>query len=546
MNKLTNKYNKLNPIELIKEAKKKVLLNDIKEIEEPFLIIKKVFNNKNKNEALKIQFEDLEKIYLKKKKSHLKDIEDKLNKNLKLKEEIISNIKSVLNSQDRFAIKIKKIKELQENWKQIGSVKKEHDYQLWKTYKHYLNKFYNYVALSREAMSIDYKKNYEYKTDLIEELKKILEDEFDIEKIIYTHKSIIKRWNLIGNANDEKKLQEEFENINQLINKKKEKYSKEILSNIDEQVSKISYKIEQLKKDKDKKFLYKNINVHINECEYLLKEYNLISKKHIISKEKKYRDIENSFRESKNFFFKSLKEYYKNNLDKKSSLLEELKKTIEEDKDIIKTSDSIKNLQSQWKNIGPCIGKKEKELWTSFQKQCNDFFEKLKLHFKDKEKVMKENLKTKQKLFETIKEKEVKDEKEINEIIEKWSSIGSVQHKDINIETLFKKLIDSFYEKLSLSPVDIEFKKFKTKIDLISKNNSNKLDYELKNISKDRDNLKREINKLETNISFFTISKNSKNTDFINNIKNNIQKMKGQLIDLEKKLSYVRSKKVNT
>ena len=107
-----------------------------------------------------------------------------------------------------------------------------------------------------------------------------------------------------------------------------------------------------------------------------------------------------------------------------------------------------------------------------------------------------------------------------------------------HIETKFSKLIDKLYSRLSIDPKELELFKFKNQMDsLIGQNNYRKLDSEQLFIRKKIDELIREKQQLENNISFFANAKSD--NPLLKNVQNNILEIENKLTGFREKLSYL-------
>ena len=88
--------------------------------------------------------------------------------NLEKKCEIIEKIKAMATSPDEANKSYNAFKELQQQWKEIGSVPPEKSNEVWRNYQLYVEQFYDLLNLNREAREYDFKKNLEAKTKLCE------------------------------------------------------------------------------------------------------------------------------------------------------------------------------------------------------------------------------------------------------------------------------------------------------------------------------------------------------------------------------------------
>lgn len=87
--------------------------------------------------------------------------------------------------------------------------------------------------------------------------------------------------------------------------------------------------------------------------------------------------------------------------ERNAELKQDLVASAEELQDSSDWGDAVptfKNLQAQWKQIGPAPGERERELYGAFRKACNHFFGRLKEHHHDEE----ENLRKKEELCARI------------------------------------------------------------------------------------------------------------------------------------------------
>ena len=76
-----------------------------------------------------------------------------------------------------------KFQEIQNQWKATGAVPRGEDSNLWQTYRHHVDIFYNILHMNRELRDQDYKKNLEGKQKLVNRAQE-LANEPDLQKAL--------------------------------------------------------------------------------------------------------------------------------------------------------------------------------------------------------------------------------------------------------------------------------------------------------------------------------------------------------------------------
>lgn len=128
-----------------------------------------------------------------------KSLKNIQHENLEKKQKLIQTAKDNMNSED-WDTAVPLFKKLQEDWKNIGHVPKNHTNKVWSEFRDACNTFFDNFRKKNDALNDDWKKNYELKSALLEELKNIGDSEGSIEKI----ESIKNQWNSIGKVPREK------------------------------------------------------------------------------------------------------------------------------------------------------------------------------------------------------------------------------------------------------------------------------------------------------------------------------------------------------
>ena len=168
---------------------------------------------------------------------------------------------------------------------------------------------------------------------------------------------------------------------------------------------------------------------------------------------KSYRALCDQFFEKKSTFFKSFDEKRAENLKKKAALCEEAE-AIQDSDDWDNVAKKLKELQAEWRKIGPVHERHSQKVWKRFRSACDHFFSK-----RDEAKGVssgdyQENLKKKEEVLSALNEllKQEALEPEIDkfrELQNKWKSIGHVPIKEKNkINKAYKTASDKFFDRL--------------------------------------------------------------------------------------------------
>ena len=124
-------------------------------------------------EAVKIAFykahrKDLFKEYRRRRDEFIASLDAEKEANLKIKLQIIEELKELVNSDETLNHTFTKFRELQQRWKETGLVPQQNVKDLWETYNLHVENFYNFIKINKELRDLDLKKNYEQKLALCE------------------------------------------------------------------------------------------------------------------------------------------------------------------------------------------------------------------------------------------------------------------------------------------------------------------------------------------------------------------------------------------
>jgi hypothetical protein len=491
----------------------------------------------------KSEFNSLLSDYKTKREAHYASIEKKLNENLEKRLEVIEELKTLIDEAE-VSTMYKKFKEIQEKWNLIGGVPKSTYNDTWKTYQHHVERFYDLLHLSNDFRDLDFKHNLDEKLKIIEKAE-ALANEKDINFAAKQLQELHKIWKEdIGPVSRDirEEVWQKFSEATKKIHDKRHEFFKEIHSKYDEMIDKKMLVIAEISAlDVSKNITHNDWQKSIDELETLRKKYFDIGKLPYTKSEEiwqKFKNATKKFNTAKNRFYKDEKSEQQENLQKKMDLIE-LAESLKDSDDWEMATNAMKKIQSDWKKIGHVPRKFSDDIWKRFKAACNYYFNRFHQQKNAVSKDQQVIVDKKTELLETLKTKSKFKKEEVFEVMNEWQDLGRLPKNSRHLDTKFKKLIDSTLDNLSLDKNEVIFLKFKNLVDSYAENKDfKKLDGEQLFVRKKIDEIVREIQQLENNLSFFSIS--NKSNPLVLNVKNQVNDFKEELAVWKEKLSYIK------
>lgn len=343
-------------------------------------------------DATEQEFRELLAQYKQQKAELLKQTEEQQAQNLLRKENILQQMKEMADAETADVMdNIKKMKDLQAEWKTIGAVPPTKAQEIWKTYQQYQERFYDLVKINIELRDLDFKKNLEMKTLLCEAAEKLQENP-NIVEASRALQQLHDEWAEIGPVARELRedLWNRFKQASSVINKKHQAYFDQLHAKENENLEKKQALIAQLKEiNLDKLKGNKQWEEATEKVQQIQQEWRLIGfapKKQNQAVYDEYRQICDAFFKAKTAYYKGMRDEFAENLKKKRQLVEQAE-ALKDNTDWKETTDKLVELQKQWKAIGPVARKYSDELWKMFTTACDTFFEAKRIATKEAREV---------------------------------------------------------------------------------------------------------------------------------------------------------------
>ena len=487
------------------------------------------------------EFKKIYNKYRKERNSIRKKTEEDEKRNLKIKEDIISEIKDLTLNIEIKKETYNKFKELQKKWRETGHVNIRYKNEIWQNYNHFVEVFYDYLRLNNDLRDLDFKKNYKLKIELCEHAESLI-NEKSLNKMHEELQKLHDKWRNIGPVIKQERevIWERFQDASRKINKKRNDYYTNLKKKDQEKINSKKDICEQINKIASKEFeSYQACDKAKNEIDNLSNKWKSIgrvNKKDNKESWKIFRESLNKFYKKKNNFYKKRKEDNKKIIELKEKLCHQAEKLAQDSNWDVTTKKMI-TLQKEWKKTGHVFGKTNNDLWARFKKSCDSFFNAKKKHQNKIKDEISKKLKTKEKIISKISKHKISKEIQENILfienqIKEWIQLGNIGNNS-RLENDFKKAYITLLEKLSIDSNEMSKLKNKFLLSLIS-NNPDDLKKHKINLRQIISEKKKELDLYETNKSFFVSVK--KNDPLKKEINLKIEKLSQELQEVKEEL----------
>ncbi len=384
-------------------------------------------------------FKELYARYKGRRAVYFQNLEKEKQLNLDKKLEVIEELKNLLETTEDLNRTFPEFRALQNRWREIGPVPQARIKDVYETYQHYVEKFYDYVKINNELRDLDFKKNLEAKTLLCERAEALEKSPNVVEAFAQLQK-LHEEWKEFGPVAKEfrEEIWDRFRAATSRINKMHQAYFENLKVQQKENLVAKTALCEKAESLADKDIKDSNgWNAVTKEFEDIQKEWRKIgfaSKKDNQKIYDRFRAACDKFYNRKREFYAEFKEQMNGNMEKKIALCEQAE-AVMDSTDWKKTSDYLISLQKQWKEVGPVSRKKSDQVWARFRAACDHFFDNKEKNFGGVDPQYVDNLKAKQAVVEEVNAYVAtgdarEDDKAARAFAERWNAVGFVPFKE--------------------------------------------------------------------------------------------------------------------
>jgi hypothetical protein len=490
------------------------------------------------------QFDATLKLIRDKRQAFYKQMEDQKNASLQKKTEILEKLRALVDGEDSPQA-FHQFKDLQKEWKNSGPVPMAQIKTLWANYNALIDRFYDHRNIYFELKELDRRKNLDAKKELCARAEKLIEVN-SIQEAVRELNELHNEFKHIGPvpAEDQETVWQRFKAASDAIYAKRDAYvanlQQEFTKNlalkdaIGEEVAAFSAFTSDRIKDWNEK---------TKAILELQKKWDAIggvprAKQKEINK--KFWSAFKLFFHNKSVFFKKLDEERAKNLKLKEEIVAKAI-ALRESTDWDKTSNELKHLQTQWKEVGPVPEKWREKIYQQFKEACDFFFEQRRGLQKQADLEQDANLTKKEAIIqqvEALTASKTATIAEIQNLRTQFNTLGFVPKQAMaSIKSRFTEAINK-----AIASIDNLSEKDKSEaaleIEISTLRNDPQADRKLfqkeQTIRKQIAKAENDIGVLENNITFFERSKNA--SQLKEEYGNKIKEATAHLKDLKKQL----------
>ena len=497
------------------------------------------------NSVAKRQFNEVYSDFREKRDQYYKQLDQSLKSNLQKRLDIIEELKGLIDIEEDINTTYNNFKDLQNRWRNAGPIPRTNYNDVWRTYHHHMEIFYDFLHLNRELRDLDFKHNLEEKQKLVERAEALAEEP-DLNKAFRELQTLHKIWKEdIGPVAKEhrEEIWEKFSTATKAMHQRRQEHFQELEKVYEKNLEKKQGIIANIAKIAENVAdNHRGIQQQIKEVESLRDSFFKAGKvPQKVNEEtwSQFKETVRKFNRTKNAFYKNQKKEQQQNLEKKKELLE-LAISLKDSDDWNEVTPQMKRIQRDWKKIGHVPRKYSDKIWKEFKDACNHYFDRLHAEKNEAHQEEFENFKKKSECLDRLKEFQLsgdktKDIEAVKAFLAEWKKYGRIPYNKKHINSKFNKIVDALLKKLGVGKQQSELLKYGNKVQELAKTEDN---YAIGNervfVKRKIDEVKSEIRQLENNLQFF--SDDSEDNPLVKEVVNKLDKQKEALQTWKEKM----------
>ena len=306
-----------------------------------------------------------------------KELEKTQQENLTERLQIIDDLKGLYldNTQENTNI-FTTFRNIKTRWHNAGPIPRAQAGNVFKTYFHHLDNFYEYLDLNKELRELDYAHNLEVRHKIIKRSEELVAED-NVQKALNELQYLHRLWKeeAVPVAEEHREpTWQIFKDLTNKIHERKSEISEKLKEEQDKNLKKkqeIIAEIQSLTQESTKKS-HGEWQSGIRKLNALRESFLAVGR---VPREfnqemwNQFKTATRDFNHQKNEFYKTLKSEQQTNLDKKMELLK-LAKEHAESTDWQESVQIIKRIQADWKKIGHVPRKFSDSIWKEFKEAC--------------------------------------------------------------------------------------------------------------------------------------------------------------------------------
>lgn len=393
-----------------------------------------------------------------------KDAADKQDKereeNSARKKALLDKLQEIVKSEDMN--RHPEVRDIMQQWRAIGHIRREDLDGFREQYDHYLNIYFQNREKFGDLVEQDRKYNLEEKQRLIAEAQSLLQlpeqISADFWKTVSDRvKELQENWKSIGKVPEEVKdtIYEQFRQVIDQVFAAKQAYFDSLDAGRKENGEKkrallsrlLPFKSYQADKARD----WNDATTRLTEIQAEWKLIGPAPGDENTSLWQQYRDICDTFFKEKAAFFASFDKVRNENLKLKEALCEQAE-SLMDNSDWKATAEKIRQLQEEWKTIGPVHERFSNKVWKRFRAACDHFFNRREEQHHSRRSEEEGNLQRKREVLSQLAamaQEENPNQAAYDNLRNTWREIGFVPIKEKDkVQKEYDEVTKSIYRKL--------------------------------------------------------------------------------------------------
>ncbi|MBD2752933.1 DUF349 domain-containing protein [Spirosoma validum] len=410
-----------------------------------------------KHDDLVQRFDELYKQIKSQKNTYFQNLDKAKDTNFASKTELLTRLRELVENDENSAgdpkVSWNEFKKIQDEWKAAGNMNSPHNATLWATYHALVDRYYSNRNIYFELKELDRKRNTTLKTEVIEKVEAMAKAS---EETSVTRQTIDE-----ANA-----LFEEYKHIGPAPKAEQEVLWGRMKAALDVLYDKRRDQTNEQRKEsaqlyEEKSAIYEELIPITSFTSNSINDWNDKTKA-VMALQDRWNAIKGpmpreegkelsrkfwaalkTFFHNKGEFFKQLESKREENLRAKIDLCEQVEAILASGEESPEVTQTVIELQRQWKNIGQVPEKQKNTIFDRFKAACDAFFNKKRSKNQETEREFEDNLAQKIALIERIEAAATAnaDLSQLNEFKKEWNAIGFVPKKDM--QTTQKRYINA-------------------------------------------------------------------------------------------------------
>lgn len=497
-----------------------------------------------------LRWKDLSQQYRNKRAAWKQEEDERLHVNLKIKEELLLQIKHLAEQPDLPTAKTyTEFRAIQERWKQVGAVPSEQANTLYPTYRFFVDRFYDQLRLSNELRELDYKHNREAKEALIVQAEGMLQDALKNDAVRRLQ-ALHAAWKETGPVEPELKepLWERFKSATDAVHDVRRAASEQIHQANNEKIAAKTAIVEELEawaatlsasSASGWNTLFEELTARRAVLQGVGHTFGDASE----ALWKRFRSVEQNLSRARNAFYKERKAAFASAIAAKMALIEQAE-ALKDSTDLKGTANTLKRLQADWKKT-PFVPKGEGDkLWERFRAACNAFFDRMKTVQNEQDAALSENAVVKRALLDEAQGLAVSGREHLPVLLDlskRWKAAGALPAKDRKLDAAFHEVMDQHFNALDMNKAESQKIRYQQKLEAIGGDGKAGLEREVQFLRTRLDEARRAASQMEANFAMFSTGKSSKPNPLLAEAQKRLDAAREEVGQWEQKLKSART-----